>query len=154
MKRIICVVLVVLMMAAALTACGGSKSVDLKTVMTGVNTAFGLNDLKTLENAEDLNRYYQINTEDVKSFAAEHSTNASVYTEVILIEAKDATAAGNIKTQLDAHLATQLGDAKSYHADQVAVLEACSTQQVGNYVFLVISDKFADIVSNIQGALK
>ena len=145
------------MLMGVLAACGGSsdsaKSVDLNTVLTGVNTAFGINDMKVLSSTDDLSRYYQINADDVKSFAAEFSTDASNYTEVVLVDAKDAAAATNIKAKLDDRINKQLSDAKSYHPEQVAVIEACSTQQAGNIVYLVISDKFNDIVSNIKGAL-
>ncbi len=157
MKKITAIILAALMLMGVLAACGGSSnsgaSVDLNTVMTGVNTAFGMSDMKTVSSADDLNRYYQVDKNDVKSFAAEMTTNSSLYTEVVLVEAVDSAAADRVKAALDKHLSTQLSDAKSYHADQVALIESCSAQQAGNYVFLVISDKFNDIVNNIKGAL-
>lgn len=154
MKKIITIFTAVLLIAAMLTACGGSKAADLKTVMNDINSQFGLTGLKTLESTDDLNRYYMINADDVKQFAAELSTTASQYTEVVLVEANDQTAAGSIKTQLEAHLGTQLNTAKSYDAAQVAMIEACSVKQSGNYVYLVVSDKFGDITSAIEAALK
>lgn len=157
MKRFAAIILAALMLMGVLAACGESadnsgsaSSVDLNTVMTGVNTAFGISGMKTVD---DLNRYYQIDPADVKSFAAEYSTDSSNYTEVVIVDAKDAAAAANIKAKLDERLQKQLSDAKSYHPDQVAVIEACSPQQAGNVVFLVISDKYNDIVNNIKGAL-
>ncbi len=153
MKRIVSFALALIMMMAALTACGGGKAVDTKAVMETVNTQFGYTDLKVLEDTDALNRYFQINPEDVKSFAAELSTTASQYTTVVLVEAVDADAAGRVKSALDAYLATQLNTAKSYDAEQVAMIEACSAKQAGNFVYLVVSDKFADIAGVIDGAI-
>lgn len=154
MKRIIAIVLAAVLALAMLTACGSAKEVDLKAVMNDINTQFGFSGLKTLESADDLNRYYMINTEDVKQFAAELSTAASQYTEVVLVEAVDQTASDNVKKQLEAHLNTQLSNAKSYDAEQVAMIESCSVKQSGNFVYLVVSDKFGDISGVIDAALK
>ena len=154
MKRIIALVLAVLMAAAVFTACGGAKEVDLKALLNDINTQFGFEGLKNLDDTAALNRYYQVNEADVKQFAGELSTTASQYTEVILVEANDSNAANNIAAMLKAHLDTQLSTAKSYDADQVAMIEACSVKQNGNYVWLVVSDKASDINSVIESALK
>lgn len=155
MKRVICFMLAAILMVGVLSACGGSaKTVDLKAVMNDINSKYGLTDLKTLESVDDLNRYYTINTADVKQFAAELSTAASQYTEIVLAEANDQTAADNIKKQLETHLAGQLSNAKSYDAGQVAMIESCSVKQAGNIVYLVVSDKFSDITGVIEAALK
>ena len=155
MKRVICIVLAAILMVGVLSACGGSaKAVDLKTVMNDINSKYGLTGLKTLESVDDLNRYYTINTADVKQFDAELSTAASQYTEVVLVEANDQTAADNVKKQLETHLAGQLSNAKSYDAGQVAMIESCSVKQAGNIVYLVVSDKFSDITGAVEAALK
>ena len=153
MKRILAIILAAVMMTAVLCACG-AKEVDLNDVMTSVNAQLSADGLKTIEDTDGLNRYYMIGADDVKQFAAELSTTAKQYTEVILIEAKDANAASNIMTQLNAHLSTQLNTAKSYDADQVAMIESCSVKQNGNYVYLVVSDKAAEINGVIEAALK
>ncbi len=155
MKRVICIVLAAILIVGVLSACGGSaKAVDLKAVMNDINSKYGLTGLKTLESVDDLNRYYTINTADVKQFAAELSTAASQYTEVVLVEANDQTAADNVKKQLETHLAGQLSNAKSYDAGQVAMIESCSVKQAGNIVYLVVSDKFSDITGAVEAALK
>ena len=155
MKRVITIVLAAILLVGVLSACGGSaKAVDLKAVMSDINSQFGLTGLKTIETVDDLNKYYTINTADVKQFAAELTTAASQYTEVILVEANDQTAADNVKKQLETHLAGQLSNAKSYDADQVAMIESCSVKQAGNIVYLVVSDKYSEITGAIEAALK
>ncbi|HBE15119.1 MAG TPA: hypothetical protein DCY72_02570, partial [Ruminococcaceae bacterium] len=49
---------------------------------------------------------------------------------------------------------SQLSDAKSYNAEQVSMIEACSVKEKGSFVWLVISDKQADINAEIEKALK
>lgn len=152
MKRILTCMTAVLLVALLLAACG-AKTADLSAVMSDVNSQFSLSDLKTLETADDLNRYYQIDAAGVKQFAAELSTTASRYTEVILVEGTDANAAADIKTKLEAHLASQLNNAKSYDAEQVSMLEGCSVQQSGNFVWLVVSESSSAINAIVSAAL-
>ena len=155
MKRMIALIMAALMLAAVLAACGEStKDVDLNTVMTDINSQFGFTGLKTIEDTDALNRYYMIEQDDVKQFAAELSTAASQYTEVVMAEGNDQAAADRIKAQLDSHLSSQLSTAKSYDADQVSMIEACEVKQNGNFVYLVVSDQAADIVNVIEAALK
>ncbi|MBK6088094.1 DUF4358 domain-containing protein [Ruminococcus difficilis] len=154
MKRVFTIIIAAVLALAMLTACG-AKNVDLKKVLDDINSKYDLSTLTAVDNVENLKRYYTIPPEDVKQFAAEFTKAASEgYTEVILIEAVDADAAGRIKTQLDSRLRSQLSDAKSYNAEQVSMIEACSPKDNGNFVWLVISDKQADINADIEKALK
>ena len=154
MKRVFTIIIAAVLALAMLTACG-AKNVDLKKVLDDINSKYDLSTLTAVDNVENLKRYYTISPEDVKQFAAEFTKAASEgYTEVILIEAVDADAAGRIKTQLDSRLRSQLSDAKSYNAEQVSMIEACSPKDNGNFVWLVISDKQADINADIEKALK
>lgn len=155
MKRILTIVVAAVLVLATLTACGGTKNVDLNELMKKINDTYGLTGLTAVEDADNLNRYYRTPKEDVKQFAAEFTKAASDgYTEVVLIEALDADAAGRVKAQLEARRNSQLSDAKSYNAEQVSMIEACSVKEKGNFVWLVISDKQADINAEIEKALK
>lgn len=154
MKRVFTIIIAAVLVLATLTACG-AKNVDLKKVMDDVNSKYDLSTLTAVESADNLKRYYTIPTEDVKQFAAEFTKSASEgYTEVVIVEAVDADAAGRVKTQLEGRLRNQLSDAKSYNAEQVSMIEACSVKDSGNFVWLVISDKQADINADIEKALK
>lgn len=155
MKRILTIVVAAVLVLATLTACGGAKNVDLNELMKKINDTYGLTGLTAVEDADNLNRYYRTPKEDVKQFAAEFTKAASDgYTEVVLIEAVDADAAGRVKAQLEARRNSQLSDAKSYNAEQVSMIEACSVKEKGSFVWLVISDKQADINAEIEKALK
>lgn len=155
MKRVLALLTALLLVLAMFTACGAKKNVDLNTVLNDVNSKHGLASLTKVEDTSGLNRYYKVAAEDVKQFAAELTKSASEgYTEVILIEATNADAAGKIKDLLETHRQDQLGDAKSYHPEQVNMIEACSAKTSGSFVWLVISDKQADINADIEKALK
>ena len=171
MKRILAIILAAMMLTAVLAACGGDakdtdtdstaaaaadtgSAVDLGAVLSDINSRFGFEGLKVLEDTKALNRYYSISDADVKQFAAELTTTASQYTEVVIVEANDDASAQNVKNQLQAHLDTQLNTAKSYDADQVAMIEACSPKQKGNFVYLVVSDQQSEIDSVIEAAIK
>lgn len=168
MKRTLSLITACLLMLLMFASCGSGKSdadsnanttvdassgVDLKTVMNDINSQYDLGELKTIDEASGLKRYYQIEEDSVKQFAAERSKSASAYTEIIMIEAVDAAAVENIKPKLAEHLRKQLSDAKSYHADQVAMLENCEVKENGSFVYLVISDKQDEIIGTIEKAL-
>ncbi|WP_405341841.1 DUF4358 domain-containing protein [Ruminococcus sp.] len=155
MKRIFAIIVAAVLTLTVLTACGGAKNVNLNDLMKKINDTYGLSGLTTVEDSDNLNRYYRTPKEDVKQFAAEFTKAASDgYTEVVIVEANDADAAGRVKTQLETRLRSQLSDAKSYNAEQVSMIEACSVKEKGNFVWLVISDKQADINAEIEKALK
>ena len=172
MKRVIAIVLAALFMASLMAACGDNtktddaktettaaaqndaNTVDLGAVLNDINTKFNISGLKVLSSTDDLNKYYQINADDVKQFAAELTTAAKQYTDIVIVEAKDQTAVANVKKALEDHLDTKLGEAKSYDAEQASMLEACSVKVSGNYVYLVVSDQAAEINSAIEAAIK
>lgn len=154
MKRIIMILTAAVLIVLLCAACSGAKSVDLKAVLNDVNASYGLTDLKQIEDTDGLNRYYQIEADDVKQFAAEIGSSSTDYNEIVLIEAMDQTAADAIKKQLELRLRNQLSNAKSYAAEQVSMVEACKVKDSGNFVYLVIGDKHDDICADVEKALQ
>ena len=155
MKKIIAVSMAIIMVACMLVACGGSaKEVDLKGLLDNINSTYGLSGLKVLESASDLNRYYLVAEDDVKQFAAELTTAASEYNEVIIIEAASADKVDAIATQLNSHLDAQINTAKSYDQDSQAMVESCQVVKSGSFVYLVIGENASAINSMIADAIK
>lgn len=128
-----------------LTACTQSADVDLQAVFDDINTQFEISDLTVIDDVSKLNRYYMIEEDKVGQFAAEFSAESSVFTEIVLIEAVDDTAAADIATLLNNHYQSRLNEAKSYNPESVQMLENCSVEQNGTYVSLIISDEADDI---------
>ncbi|MBQ3265779.1 MAG: DUF4358 domain-containing protein [Ruminococcus sp.] len=154
MKKVLTILTALILTVALCTACGSAKDVDLKQVMNDVNSTYSLTDMKSIDDTDSLNRYYQIDADSVKQFAAQLPSSASSFNEIILIEAVDSSAADDIKTKLDARLSSQLSSAKSYNAEQVGMIEACEVKESGNYVYLVIGDQHDEIEAAIETALK
>lgn len=162
MKKIIAMIIAVLMIVCSLAACGGdggskdsdAKGVVLSDLLNEINTKYNISGLKVLEKTSDLNRYYKIDEADVKQFAAEMTTSASEFNEIIIVEAVDGDAAARIETQLNNHLDTQRNTAKSYTQDQLAMVEKCNVLQNVNFIFLVIGDQADAINDTIDNAVK
>lgn len=147
MKKIFVSLLAVLLCMTLLFGCSSAKEVDLQAVFDDINTQFSIADLTVIEDSDKLNRYYMIDPAKVKQFAAEFSIESSVFTEIVLIEAIDEDSATEIATLLESHYQTRLTEAKSYNADQVAMLEKCEVAQNGTYVSLIIADNAEEIVA-------
>ena len=153
MKRILTVITAAVLVLALLAACG-AKNVDLSAVTQSITSSYDLGEMKTVDDTDALNRYYQISPDDVKQFSALLSSSAKAYNEIVIVEAVDSTAAENVKTQLDARLSSQLSNAKSYDAEQVSMIEACKVKTSGSFVYMVIGADHDAIVSDIEAALK
>ena len=171
MKKLLAILFALLLTVCALTACGEqpaennnsdaqdtaadvqASSVDLGSLLDSINTQYGLEGLRVLDKASDLNRYYAVEETDVKQFAAELTSSASEYNEVIIIEAVSSDAAQRINTQLNSRLDSQLNTANSYNKDSAAMIEQCEVKQTGNYVYLVISENAGDVNSTIAAAV-
>ena len=160
MKRILAFTVALLMIVCSLAACGGSDnggsstSVVLSDLMNDINSQYGVSDLKVLDKASDLTRYYRIEEADVKQFAAEMSTSSSQFTEVIMVEATDSSAAERVATALNNHLDTQVNTAKSYTKDVLEMIESRKVMTSGNFVYLVISDNADAIEAAIAAKIK
>ena len=106
MKKVVSLVTIFVLCLTALAGCSGSKEVDLKTVLSDINSKYSL-DLKELTDSNDLKKYYSIDTEDVKQFAAEINSDSNSRVEVVLVEAVDADKIPADKMGLDIGPKTQ-----------------------------------------------
>lgn len=145
MKKLCVCLLLILLSLCMFTACSTRADVDLQTVFNDINTQFEISDLTVIDDVSKLNRYYMIEEDKVKQYAAEFSAESSVFTEIVLIEAIDETAASEIATLLNNHYQSRLSEAKSYNPESVQMLESCTVECNGTYVSLIISDKADDI---------
>ncbi len=145
MKRFTVCLLSLLLSLCLLTACSGTYNIDLLAVFDDINTQFDISGLTVIDDIDKLNRYYMIEEDMVKQYAAEFSSESSVFTEIILIEAVDDASATEVATLLNNHYQSRLSEAKSYNPESVKMLESCSVEQNGNYVSLIIADNADEI---------
>ncbi|MBQ4568848.1 MAG: DUF4358 domain-containing protein [Ruminococcus sp.] len=161
MKRIVsfvCIIMCITLMIT-LSACKGdaSKEVVLKDVLASINSNFSISadDMLTIEDTDTLELYYNISPADVKQFAAETTLNSATdITEVILVEATDESAAKRVYDALDVRYNSQRDLCASYSAELLAVINECSVEQNGNYICLIMSDDFDNILAHYKSFFK
>lgn len=149
MKRIIALALAMVMCLAAFAGCG-AKEVKLDEVMNKINTEYKL----SLKQIDDLNKYYQVNNDDVKQFAAEINGDTNAPVEIVLVEAKDKDAAANVEKALQARLTSIINMYGSYTPDKKAMAEACKVTNENNFVTLIVADNAADILNTFNESIK
>jgi hypothetical protein len=171
MKKIIALIAALAMLTAVFTGCGGSgdasdntsaaadtqraeTSASLTKVLETVNKAYPdqTEGVSLYESADDLKKYYNINTEDVKQFAGEiDKVNSSI--EIVLVEAVDSEALGRVKSALDARYNQLKSNGASYDAEQLEMVKNCSVTTKDNYVLFIISDEYDGIYKLVDSAL-
>ncbi len=156
MKRIITATMAALILVLAFAGCG-AKSVDLKTVMSDVNSKYSdaTTGLKELSDVSDLDKYYSISADNVKQFAAEINPDTSTApVEIVLVEAVDQTAAEKVKKALDIRYQSIYSMYSSYSSEHVELVKACKVTQNGNFVTMVIAENYDGIMEIVNAAIK
>lgn len=155
MKRFVSVLLIAILAISLFAGCGGAsdsdksdsgKSVDLPAVMEKINSEYSLS-LKALNGAGKLTRYYSIEVNDVKQFAAELDSNNNAPVEIVLVEAVDADAADRVESALTTRYNSILNQYGSYTPEKVNMVKACKVTKDGNFVSMIVAD-------NADGMLK
>lgn len=173
MKRIIALALAAMMSAAVIAGCSGSaesksdagssassaasseaSKVDLNTVLDKINTENALS-LDKIDDVKKLKRYYGIDEADVKQFAGEtDKSDPNAPIEIVLIEGKDAAAAGRIESALNTRYGSVLNTYTSYSPDKVDMVKACKVTKDGNFVSMIIADNAPTMVKTFQDSIK
>lgn len=152
-KKIVAVIVSAIVMSLTVAGCGGNSDntdnqsqvvnndtqINLKQVMDDINAQFP-NSMEDISSTDDLNKYYNISAEDVKSSAA--SIDKSGIDEVILIEAVDADAATRIETCLKQRYNSKKQQGASYSPEDLQIIDNCSVQTNGNIVSMIVSKDY------------
>ena len=149
MKKVVSLVTIFVLCLTALAGCSGSKEVDLKTVLSDINSKYSL-DLKELTDSNDLKKYYSIDTEDVKQFASDSNSRV----EIVLVEAVDADAASRVNDALSKTYTSIVTQYSGYNAEKLPMVEACKVTQDGNYVTMIVADQGPEILETFYGYIK
>ncbi|MBQ1507708.1 MAG: DUF4358 domain-containing protein [Ruminococcus sp.] len=155
MKRCISIVLAAALFMFAFAGCGAAKEVDLKPVLTDINAkcADETANLKELTTVDELYDYYLISPADVKQFAAEINPDTSeAPVEIVMVEANDKSGAGKIKSALNSRFSSIKSTYSSYAPEKLDVIEKSGVTTKDNYVFMVVSEKYSDIMEVIDAA--
>ena len=152
MKKIVSLVTAFVLCLAVFAGCG-AKDVKLNEVMDKINADFSLS-LQTLDSVDDLNKYYSIDTADVKQYAAEIDPNNNAPVEIVLVEANDADAATRIETALTTRYNAIYSQYSSYTPEKLDMVKSCKVTKDGNFVSMIVADKGADMLKVFYSYVK
>lgn len=152
MKKAISIAAALVLCLAMLAGCS-SSSVVLSEVMDKINSDFSLS-LTKLDNVDDLNTYYSINTPDVKQYAAEIDANNNAPKEIVLVEATDADAASRVEEALTARYNSIFSQYSSYSPEQLDMVKKCKVTKDGNFVSMIVADNAPEILEAFYAAIK
>lgn len=154
MKKIISVICAAALCLCLFAGCG-AKEVNLTEVLDKINTDYPVSGLTKITDVNDLNSYYQIKPEDVKQFAAEINENSSdAPVEIVLVEAKDSTAAQDIYDKLSNRYNSIYNMYASYSADQIAMVKECKVTMDGNFVSMIVAENAPEMVNVFYSFIK
>ena len=137
MKRFLCVIAVITVLAVTLCACGRAAK-PLSEIFEKLKTDYNITDMLEYKSADDLSRY-GIKAEDVEESAGGVNKTGVNQEEIVLVKAKDADAAKRVEDALNKRLESKLNETKNYNPEQYAIVEKCSVDVDGNYVSMIIS---------------
>ena len=152
MKRFFALVLAAVMAVSVLAGCGGSGK-DLKAVMKDLNSTYNLS-LKELESKDDLKKYYSIEPDSVKQFAAEIDSNNNAPVEIVLVEAKDSAAADEVQKALAGRYNSIISQYASYTPEKLDMVKACKVSKDGNYVSLIVAENGPEMLKTFEDSIK
>ena len=144
MKKICSLLVALTLSFAMLTGCS-SESVDLSSAMTDIKTHCTY-ELKELSTTDDLQKYYNINPEDVKQYAAEIYSDSTTRIEFVLVEAVDSEAADRVNEALTATYNSIVNQYAGYNQEKLPLIEACKVTQDGNYVSLIVAENGPELL--------
>ena len=154
MKKVISFAAVLILCLSILAGCG-AKEVNLGDVMDKMNTEYSV-DATKYETKEDMYKYYNINADDIKQFAAEvgKSDTDRKNTEVVLVEAADSDAASRVETALTNRYNSIFQQNASYSAEELDMVKNCKVTKDGNFVTMIIGEKASDMLTMFNDSIK
>lgn len=174
MKRLISMIaaLLALTMALALAGCGDQKAAspqptdatqassqpgktaDLSALRDQIISDCGITDSVNVETS-GLTNVYGIAADDVASSASfTASSGAAFPQEIVMVQAKDETAAAKVKDKLDNRLKEISDQAASYDPESQALAEKCTVVTNGVYVGMFFSKDYDKMVSAFNSAVQ
>ena len=147
MKKVISVAVALVLCLSIFAGCG-AKEVNLADLMDKMNSEYSV-DATKYETKDDMYKYYNINADDIKQFAAEvgKSDTDSKNTEVVLVEARVETALTNRYNSIFQQNA-------SYSAEELDMVKNCKVTKDGNFVTMIIGEKASDMLTMFNDSIK
>ncbi|MBR3737628.1 MAG: DUF4358 domain-containing protein [Eubacterium sp.] len=156
MKKVLSFAVIVLALAAILSACSSKPAkeismYDLKNAMAGATSRFSEMTYASSEDSDKENIFTHIsdmNYSKVNSFFIYYATNGTGNAdELAVIEVKDSSDLSEARKSLEAHLETRKSLYSTYDKSQLKKLEAARIATNGNCAALIVGDE-ADKISD------
>lgn len=151
MKRVFSLILVVMMVAVMMTACGSSAfTVDFDTLYDTYESY--LPEMVVLDDKAMMN-LYGVDAEKCEQAIIANSSDGLLSDEVWLIEAVDEAAAAEIVELAQNRVEREKEETKSYAPDQYAIVEKAKIINDDNFVVLIISldvDTLVEVYENAK----
>lgn len=140
MKQRTIALILSLLLALGLTACGGKEevAVDL-TDVRGAMLEVQAPDEPWLLETDALKNLYGIEADDVQQSASYVTMSGTFPDEIILVQAVDEKAAERIQSALKARLSEVMVQSQSYDPDNYVAAQKCTVTVNGTYVALILS---------------
>jgi hypothetical protein len=151
MKKVISLAVALVLCLSIFAGCG-AKEVNLADLMDKMNSEYSV-DATKYETKDDMYKYYNINADDIKQFAAKSDTD-SKNTEVVLVETTDSDAASRVETALTNRYNSIFQQNASYSAEELDMVKNCKVTKDGNFVTMIIGEKASDMLTMFNDSIK
>ena len=145
----ICLILCV---ALALSACGGSaaKSLDIAAFYEKLSGEFTLPEMMELSEKR-METYYGLSPDACRQLLARLNSDGQSVDEIWLIEAVDEAAAQRLEELAKIRLAQKEEETKSYAPEQYRIVQEAKLQLDGLRLIMVVSPSSEEILQKLSG---
>ena len=152
MKKLICVIAAITVLAVTLCACGQAAK-PLPEIFEKLKTDYNIAEMLEFKSADDFIRY-GIAADDIEEYAGGINKTGVDQEEIVLIKAKNADASNRVEEALNGHIDTKLKENKNYNPKQYAIIEKCSVDiDKTNYVSMIISSNAEAMKKDYKAAI-
>ncbi len=168
-KKIAVMLSVAIIMGSVLCACGDKEentsqvnstvsqnAVQEKTltdVFADMKAQMNVTEIVEFQNVSSLDRYYGITAEQVSEFAGGINNSGVEQEEIVLLKASSEANVETLKTALENRRQSKLNENKNYNPAQAEIIEKCSVETNGLYVFMIISPNNEQMTQTFKTAL-
>ncbi|MGN0658537.1 MAG: DUF4358 domain-containing protein [Emergencia sp.] len=102
---------------------------------------------------DNFQRLYNFSINEVGGGAIAYAADGGAADEISIVMADDSSSTSEIRKYMEARLQQRLHDFSGYKPEEVSKIENGRVAVMKNYVFLIISDRSAEIETEIKKAL-
>ncbi len=153
-KKILCIAA----SAFILTACGGTKNVEISSVSEMIyekveNGEFEMGMLSDNLDADTLKELYNIDADDLEAYDVRMALINVQANEIAMFKAKDGKL-DEVKQGVEKRIEDLKNTWSQYLPDQYELVKNYQTYENGNYYFFIVSEYAKDMIDTIKAEFK